>query len=65
MALIFTGISLGLFFLFRKLSFKQAAIALGMVGGSAIFFKLFLLLTDHHINRTIQPSGLFENYAFL
>lgn len=65
MALIFAGISLGLFFLFRKLSFKQAAIALGLVGGSAFFFKLFLLLTDHHINRTIQPSGLFENYAFL
>ena len=65
MALIFTGISLGLFFLFRKLSFKQAAIALGMVGGSAICFKLFLSLTDYHINRTIQPSGLFENYAFL
>jgi len=65
MALIFAGISLGLFFLYRKLSLKQAAIALGLVGGSALFFKLFLLLTDHHINRTIQPSGLFENYAFL
>ena len=65
MAVIFSGISLGLFFLFRKIQFKQAFIALGFVGGSAFFFKLFLLLTDTHTGRTIQPSGLFDNNAFL
>jgi hypothetical protein len=65
MALIFAGITFGLFFVFRKIQFKQAVIAIGFIGGSALFFKLFLLLTDTHLGRTIQPSGLFENNAFL
>jgi len=65
MALIFAGTSVGLFFLFRKVNLKQAAISLSLVGGSALGFKLFLLLSDTHVDRTMQPSGLFENYAFL
>lgn len=63
MSLVFVVLTIFMFFLWKRFDWKLTVSAIGIVALSAIFFKLILLFTDTHLDRTTKPSGLFDHYA--
>lgn len=63
MSLVFAALTALLFFVWRKFDLKTMLISVSILATSAVAFRVFLLLTDTHVNRTDKPSGLFDHFA--